>query len=212
MSDLIASYHFWSILSVFNFWFFPVFLHFWASIKSKFHTLISFTWKLLIQPFTRRLSFDVKLCSLWSLFLSHTYALLVYTWAWNVPDDPLSHVKGLWKVERMIVLAVPDVLPHIVTETIQNLPTTLTIADVPPGGLPSQELTLAPLWIGLMCLDEEALLFYSIPAVFWNRWGTYWSVGSRMGSCQNESTGTSSRALYVCCVQWSGAHQSQRAF
>lgn len=78
MSDLIASYYVWSILSVFNFWFFPVFLHFWASIKSKFHTLISFTWKLLIQPFTQRLSFDVKLCSLWSVPLSYIRSFCLY--------------------------------------------------------------------------------------------------------------------------------------
>lgn len=66
----------------------------------------------------------------------------------------------------MIVLEAPEVLPHIVAKAIRNLPTALPIADVAPGGLPSQELALRPLWFGLMYLDEETLLFSSIPAIF----------------------------------------------
>ena len=64
------------------------------------------------------------------------------------------------------MLASPEVFPCIVTEAIQNLPSALPIAGVSPGGLPSWELALVPLWFGLMCLNEEALLFSSIPAVF----------------------------------------------
>ena len=65
----------------------------------------------------------------------------------------------------MIALAAPEVFPYTVTEAIQNLPTALPIADVSPGELPCWGLALTPLWFGLMCLNEKALLFSSIPAV-----------------------------------------------
>lgn len=110
--------------------------------------------------------------------------LFIYTWAWNMPYDSLSHIKDFWKVEKMTMLAAPKVFPHIVCESVQNLSSTLSIAGVPQEGCISRSWCWCHCGLGYCGLGEEVLLFFSVfnsRCILKDTRDTYWSVGSERG-------------------------------
>lgn len=172
-SVFIAPHYSSPVCSVFNFWFFLVcFLNFALLLNP------SFTYSLYLKAFDLALYLRMKLWCKAGLCVKslppHTFAPFVYTRAWNVPDDPLSHIKDLWKVEKMPRLAASWSAPPDRGCSSSKPPYHPVCGWCVPRRLPfpGAGTEAAVVWVdvvlGRRCCSSLAS---SIPAVFWERWG-----------------------------------------